>query len=140
MDAYGAADVEACVDFFSDLLSKDFAFPQDVIRRTLVCTVVLQRRAKRISTVRDGSGNGEAIDFGSVLERVVSIIHHLLDLIQEEYDDDGDDDDGDNYDELKSLHAAGNVNGLLAQVFKMHFSQEDPSQLAEMVMDKTSFE
>jgi len=130
MDDFGLAEIQACVSYFSGLLSRIYEskFTRNAIQRALVCIAVLHRRAWRIFLEEhemddDISVEGStAVDMKQSLELASArVVDMLLDMLEGERI------------ELKLLHADGNVDGLFRRVLGLHFSKEELQQLADVM-------
>ena len=126
MDRFGAAEVEAAVDFLFVLFGKDEDFSIRVIHRAVIVAVVLQRRARQLFL--DGNDNADIVDdvpntvnMRKLLQHSRNVVTLLLDMVQG------------GTDEPKSLHAAGNVDKLCALVLKTSFSESELAELGDLI-------
>lgn len=115
MNEFEAEEVTACVNFFSDLFSTEARFTKDVKQRALVCAVVLRRRARELL---DEESNDDMSN--KVVTRSKGLVTQLLDMVD------------DVEEELKDLHAAGNIDDVFRQVLEMQFSEEELENLSNM--------
>ncbi len=124
MDRFGAAEVEAAVDFLFGLFAKDEDFSIRFIHRAIIVAVVLQRRARQLfldgnnDTVDDAPS---AVNMRRLLQQSRNVVTLLLGMVQG------------GTDESKSLHAAGNVDKLCALVLKTSFSESEFAKLGDLV-------
>lgn len=119
MNSSGAVDVEACVDFLTELVLKEGFGSGKTVERTFIVAAILQRRAKRFLTSRNEDDHG--VNMKKVFECSVKLVSLLLTMIR---------DDG----ELKRLHADGNADKVLVHALKTYFSAHDFSELSKRLI------
>lgn len=124
MDQFGAAEVEATVDYFFGLFTKESEtrFSKSVVQRALVVAVVLQNRTLQLFTNEktddsNGDSSSNTVNMLKVLKLSAELVSLLLDMVRDEGD------------RLKELNAAGDVDGLLESVLKMQFSRKELANL-----------
>lgn len=121
IDRFGVHEMQACITFFSELLSSEekSKLSRNVLRRTFTCMAVLHRRAWRFFL----DECAESIDMKSSLELAsAKVLFVLLGMMV-----------GNERDELNRLHSVGDVDGLFRRALELQFSDEELPKLADMM-------
>lgn len=122
--AFGPVEVEAASNFLFQLLSTQdpSRFTGTFIDRSLTCAAVLQRRAQVLLLDADNTVPS-LVNLANLLrvsKGLVTLVLHFSD---------------DEHDSLKTLNAAGNVDGLLREVLKRQYSDEQQLEMLKSMME-----
>jgi hypothetical protein len=121
MSESDSVDVESCVDFLSELVTKESFNLCGAVSRTLLVAAILQRRAKQILITQTEDDHG--VNMRRVLECSSKLVSLLLTLSVDGKDN-----------EIKRLQADGNFDKVLANLLRIHFSADDLSNFSEMMV------
>jgi hypothetical protein len=119
--AFGPVEVEAASNFLFQLFSTpdQSRFTETVIDRSLTCAAVLQRRAQVL--LLDADTANSPVNLPKLLRVSKGVVTLVLSFSNDENDS------------LKTLNAAGDVDGLLREVLQRQYSDEQLEVMNSMM-------
>lgn len=111
LETFDLVDIQACISFISNVFSRNdrSKFTSSLIQRALMCVVVLHRRLWRIFLDENRADDDSSTEVNTTLVfqlASASVLDMLLNMM------------GPEGRELKGLHTAGDVDGLLRRVMQ----------------------